>query len=810
MAKVFGLTMKIFALTTLCCMALFGSLMAQSDPFGQIDTVSIDHVTAGAGKECVVNVNLWNDEELGGVTIPLSYPKDKLEFMSVDFAGGRLDYIGTKPVSVDTADGTILVGAIVIFEAYIPVGNGPMFSLRFRVKDSLTPGEVATIDSVTIPPAYMLLAHSSAANIFPAFRTGSVTVAELNQPPYFSSIPDLYIAEGDTLTVAIRATDPEGAPVILSNPIHPHSATFTDHGDGTGTFVWVPAFVGPESSDMSPFELVFGASDGEAAGNVKANVTVVNINRPPQIAAPPTVTGEAGDSLAITVSGNDPDNDPIQWTVDGLPGGAVFDNENPAMLSWASHYSDSGECTVTLIAADPSGLADTADMLIDLAPVTLFALSIDTTTSFPGRIATVDVFLKNEVEIGGYRLLISFDPALLTPLGVTFTGTRSEDFEYFDYRLNNLGITGDVLINGKADIEGGPETPPIPKGEGSICRISVQLNSNLVYVGSQVPIPFTFRFTDDNTLKLPDGSTITKSQIHYTNGGILFAAPGEVNLGDINLNGVAYEIGDAVYFSNFFISPQMYPLNEQQLVNSDINRDGIAPSVADLVLLINIIAGAVPPPVEKIVASPRIVTAKLQRENTGLYLAFESPVNLGGALFRLSGPDLNRLDAQNLTTMDYQADTWDDQYSGLLISYDHETISSGEISAVKLSDDPNLDVSLDFVDAADADGRPLQINIKKTAAMPGVFALHQNVPNPFNPSTEIRFDLASAEHVTLTVYNILGQEVVRLVDGNYPAGSHNVIWDGVDGDGRPAASGMYFYRIIAGTDSASRKMVLMK
>ncbi len=810
MAKVFELMMKIFALTTLCWLALFSSLMAQNDPNGQIDTVYVDNIAAGAGKECVVDINLWNDELLGGVTIPISYPKDKLEFISLDFSGGRLAYIANKPVTIDTAAGRILVGAIVITEAYIPGGDGPMFSLRFRVKDGLAPGVVAVIDSVTISPAYMVLADAAAKTIFPAFRPGSVTVSEMNQPPYFSPIPELYVAEGDSLIVDIQATDPEGNAVVLSNPIHPHAAAFTDNGDGIGRFIWVPDYVGPESSDKNPFEVVFRASDGDAASNIKVKVMVININRPPQITAPPTVSGEAGDSLAITIAGVDPDYDPITWTVSGLPDGATFEEHSPAMISWASHFADSGQSTVKLIVTDPSGLADTADMLIDLAAVTMYSLRIDTITSFAGRVVNIDVFLKNRVEIGEYRLLISFDPSLLTPLGVTFTGTRSEDFEYFDYRLNNVGVTGDVLITGKADVAGGPDTPPIAVGEGSICRISVQVSSNLTYVGSLVPVPFMFRFSGDNTLKLADGTMITRSQIDYADGSIMIAAPGPINLGDINLNGVAYEIGDAVYFSNFYISPRMFPMNDQQLLNSDINRDGIAPSVSDLVLLINVIAGAVQPPVLKVLPNPAAVTATLLRDNSGLYLALESPVELGGVLFRLNGPDIDRLDAQNLTTMDYHAETGDNQFSCLLISYDRETISSGGISAVKLSGDPNLDMSLDFVDAADAEGRPLQINIKETAAVPGTFALHQNVPNPFNPSTEIRFDLAAPQHVTLSVYNILGQEVIRLADRDYPAGSHSVVWDGVDGSGRPAASGMYFYRIVAGTDSASRKMVLMK
>ena len=117
---------------------------------------------------------------------------------------------------------------------------------------------------------------------------------------------------------------------------------------------------------------------------------------------------------------------------------------------------------------------------------------------------------------------------------------------------------------------------------------------------------------------------------------------------------------------------------------------------------------------------------------------------------------------------------------------------------------------LDRVDVADAFGQTLEIEKKETNALPQNFNLYQNSPNPFNPTTEIRFDLDIPAHVTLAVYNVLGQEVIRLADRDYPAGSHSIMWDGVDNDNHQVASGIYFYRIKAADHSASRKMVLLK
>ena len=88
--------------------------------------------------------------------------------------------------------------------------------------------------------------------------------------------------------------------------------------------------------------------------------------------------------------------------------------------------------------------------------------------------------------------------------------------------------------------------------------------------------------------------------------------------------------------------------------------------------------------------------------------------------------------------------------------------------------------------------------------------LEQNSPNPFNPTTAIRFTLASKETVTLAVYDLNGRLVRTLVSGTRDLGSHSVTWDGRDNAGTSVASGVYFYRLDAGKVSDTRKMVLLK
>lgn len=91
------------------------------------------------------------------------------------------------------------------------------------------------------------------------------------------------------------------------------------------------------------------------------------------------------------------------------------------------------------------------------------------------------------------------------------------------------------------------------------------------------------------------------------------------------------------------------------------------------------------------------------------------------------------------------------------------------------------------------------------------FRLQQNYPNPFNPVTTIRYELPQNAHVRLTIYDVLGREVVRLVDEGYLAGAYSVVWNGTNRYGVPVASGIYIYRLEAGRNFVqSRKMLLLK
>ncbi|OGC93464.1 MAG: hypothetical protein A2W25_05615 [candidate division Zixibacteria bacterium RBG_16_53_22] len=94
--------------------------------------------------------------------------------------------------------------------------------------------------------------------------------------------------------------------------------------------------------------------------------------------------------------------------------------------------------------------------------------------------------------------------------------------------------------------------------------------------------------------------------------------------------------------------------------------------------------------------------------------------------------------------------------------------------------------------------------------LPVDYVLYQNFPNPFNPLTKIKFGLPTRSHVNLKIYDILGRTVITLKNEQMDAGYHEVIWDGRTGEGKSVASGIYFFRFIAGERTFSKKMMMLK
>ena len=99
---------------------------------------------------------------------------------------------------------------------------------------------------------------------------------------------------------------------------------------------------------------------------------------------------------------------------------------------------------------------------------------------------------------------------------------------------------------------------------------------------------------------------------------------------------------------------------------------------------------------------------------------------------------------------------------------------------------------------------------KITNIFPENFIIYPNFPNPFNPNTQIRYDLPKDELVTIKIYDVMGRNIRNLMNKKKSAGYHSIRWDANNDIGEGVAAGMYIYAIQAGEFRATKKMVLLK
>jgi len=276
--------------------------------------------------------------------------------------------------------------------------------------------------------------------------------------------------------------------------------------------------------------------------------------------------------------------------------------------------------------------------------------------------------------------------------------------------------------------------------------------------------------------------------------------------GDLNLDGVV-DIADLLMLVDFMFRNGPAP---EILEAADVNGD-CAVDIGDLTYLVDyqFIGGDRPlapcsrPPVtakhnEQIEINSRFVDG-------ATVLELNSSVELSGLQLELVG------DATG-TPVNKVGSTLDMAYGptegGLIIGLcdldGGELLPAGNYEVIRL--DGAYQVSAALVsDTKHRTATPLINGRADKTPLPGDFALYQNHPNPFNPLTEIGFYLPAAGHAKLEVYNIMGQRVATLVDGELSMGEHSFVFDGGQ-----VASGIYFYRLETASGSQTKKMVLMK
>lgn len=252
-----------------------------NDP-GVRDTLYVGSVQVDAGQQAVVPITFVNDEQLGAVTVPLSWSSPDITLDSVSFVGSRIAYVGTKPLTIYNDSQKVVFGAIVIFEEFIQPGSGLMATLYFDVPPG-TPDQFVYIDTALVGPAYVLFTNTDATNFTPEFEQGTIQIGE-SIPPHINVTPSSFSFEG-----------------TIGYPSPPSQALSVTNGGG-GTLNWTASFSAPWLS-VNP-------SSGTAPSVASINVNHTGLSE-----------GTYYDTVVISApdADNSPKKIPIQLNVVSLP-----------------------------------------------------------------------------------------------------------------------------------------------------------------------------------------------------------------------------------------------------------------------------------------------------------------------------------------------------------------------------------------------------------------------------------------------------------------------------------------------------------
>ncbi len=283
--------------------------------------------------------------------------------------------------------------------------------------------------------------------------------------------------------------------------------------------------------------------------------------------------------------------------------------------------------------------------------------------------------------------------------------------------------------------------------------------------------------------------------IYFQHGGVDLNCTELDFAGDVNLNGIPYEIADASLLAEYFTGGLgVFTKNmAAQVAQSDANNDSFVLTTGDLAYLLRVILGdALPFPK----LHPFAVTAQV--DALGGIVTIDSPDPIAAVHMTFNVPEEIFID--NYTQLQLNYAVRDGKLHVLLwpgIERFDASIPAGINEIIKVHG-----ATLDSIEISDYHGNMMSSMLSRRA-LPTEFALAQNFPNPFNPVTRININLPELSNWSLDIFNVTGQ-VIESFTGN------GIGIVGIDWDARSYPSGVYFYKVQVGSWTASKKMLLLK
>ena len=787
-----------------CAGLLTSGLNAQN-----LDTLRVLNVSGDAGDTVSLFINLANhSDSIGGFIIRLSYNANALDPVNV-LPTSRYNWSNFNPDLGD--DGIVRVLAYMfIGEHPIPIGNGPIAEIRFRIMPGAPNGN-SPINFATVDPNQdnTLSNWFGSRLIFPQLVNGFVNVSGGidNDPPELAPLNSpLYVNEGGQIQFTVSATDVDDDLIRLTAANLPVNSTWSNaqgFGEVQSTFRFNPVVgQGPDT-----FIVTFSVTDDinlPAEASVTIFLLTGSSNRAPLFSPLGAQVVAEGDHLEFVVSAHDPDGDIITLDAPTLPAHAQFAVAQGDSVASSTFYFDpdytQGPDTifVNFRASDNfNNVTQMAVQIIILDAPNDFLEVIPHQGALPGALGrNLAISLRNSLPIYGLQFDLLYDPAILEMIDVLPDSARTFDLAFFS-ELMEEGRYRIVIFSL------GMET--IASGSGKIVDFVMDIDGDA--------LPGSTEIMFDSAYSVQDSAGTSKDIIYLSSFYTIDI------LGDANLDGLV-TVGDCVAVIASLLG--RITLDIRGFDAADVNRDGDV-RISDLMLIVNAILGRtiIGPPLLDHAGSVELIRQDLAPGFQGeIPLWLELNTEAAGVQFTIT------YDPSQVLVHDIRPGAMID---GLRLDFNdtgneiHAAVYDFDLSEFGPTIGELADLDVEFLDPDADPSRALRLtdfeivtvnaqtlNVDVLGELPESYTLNQNYPNPFNARTSISFSIPVSTFVRVGIYNVLGQYVKELFAGRLEAGSHHLIWDGASADGESVTSGVYFYRLQAEDFDKTKKMLLVK
>lgn len=732
----------------------------------------------------------------------------------------------------------------------LPGGRSTIFNIKFKVKPTALHNQVASfsffqsdiyvVDSSVFPPdttyfngcnaSQMTVAWNPPPNtqtiqIYPSynaaqngvFRVDTSTVA--NPTITFSANPT-NVASGGSSTLSWTATNADSTVIRdnLSTRLNQSTAlsgSYVAQNITSNTTYTATAYNGATKTAVASATVTVGGGGG----------TGPTISYTPSLQS---YTINQGETVSFQVRATGSSGQTINLTAGTLPNNAAFAPTNPVIgtttvvgtFSFTPDFNQKGSFSITFTGSSNTGTTNSSVLITvnELEKDRLFSTSAAKQKPVGGLRGT-----------GGIKFPINLISAK-TVYGVQFD---------MDYPYNYVSVDSFVVTNRIPDYAVYDNLGEFP---GTVRVTTFGLINDSVKTDTSTAIMYAYMTLDSNAVPWTDypinmrngresvnpDPNFPSLELQTDSGIVQCDNPGDVNLDKF------IDVADVVNIVSSII--QTFTLNPRQFATADLIRNDSV-NVFDLVADINLIYGrpvnpAPPPPLAPATialsygdipmggSDMLVVTSELPEEVAALQMDFgydPSAVTMG----------VPRVTVDNANFVLQYKDNGSGKMRVLLYAYGAYKLS--DLIQAGAADLVNIPISAKTnITAGDKNKLRLTSALLSTASsaslvvkgtdipLPTGFLLAQNYPNPFNPTTTIEYTIGSfddgsfGKHVQLEIYNVLGQLVRTLVDGERSPGSYREEWDATNTSGQRISSGVYLYRLQVGNENQTKKMLLLK